>query len=148
MFFQTHKGDQNNYASGHISSTEHTNILQFCVLELGEYIWEMVSQCEKVRYLGWYNEPWNDPFGIGIDYPNVRDVTLFGLPYAFEEYSQQCGRAGRDGKPLMDSHGAATPQPQRDPPLARVWQGAGPIPLAHACQQPAGSRTHNRHPFR
>ena len=32
----------------------YTDILQF---ELGEYIWEMVSQCEKVRYLGWYNLP-------------------------------------------------------------------------------------------
>ena len=40
----------------------NVHVLQFCVLELGEYmgiwvynIWEMVSQCEKVRYLGWYN---------------------------------------------------------------------------------------------
>ena len=36
-------------------------------------------------------------FGQGIDYP--RNVDLSGLTYSLEEYSQQCGRAGRDGKP-------------------------------------------------
>ena len=38
-------------------------------------------------------------FGQGIDYPSIRNVDLFGLPYSLEEYSQQCGRAGRDAKP-------------------------------------------------
>ena len=44
--------------------TSHGGLLVHIVnqaLELGEYIWEMVSQCEKVRYLGWYNLSRNDP---------------------------------------------------------------------------------------
>ena len=32
-------------------------------------------------------------FGMGIDYPSVRDVYLYGLSYTIEEYSQQCGQA-------------------------------------------------------
>ena len=56
-------------------------ILQF---ELGEYIWEMVSQCEKVRYLGWYNLPWNDPSCVtGYISPIAIDLAfslIFCLP--------------------------------------------------------------------
>lgn len=36
-------------------------------------------------------------FGVGIDYPHVRKVLIFGLPFAFEDLVQMCGRAGRDG---------------------------------------------------
>ena len=38
-------------------------------------------------------------FGVGIDYSHVCDVVIFGLPYSLEDYAQQSGRAGRDGKP-------------------------------------------------
>ena len=38
-----------------LNNIGYTNILQFGVLELGEHTWEMVFQCEKIRYLGWYN---------------------------------------------------------------------------------------------
>ena len=38
-------------------------------------------------------------FGLGVDYAHVRLVACFGLPYSLEDFIQQSGRAGRDGKP-------------------------------------------------
>jgi hypothetical protein len=41
----------------------------------------------------------SDAFGAGIDIPEVRWVAQVGLPSGMEQFAQQMGRAGRDGRP-------------------------------------------------
>ncbi len=80
-------------------------------------------------------------FGMGVDKPDIRTVVHTSLPGTLEGFSQEIGRAGRDGKPsravLLHSwndrktheffHDKSYPDPET---LERVFRGLGAEAIA------------------
>lgn len=64
-------------------------------------------------------------FGMGVDKANVRLVVHFTLPESLEAYTQEAGRAGRDGKP---SRCALLAAPSDKTSLSR-WLSQGDVTL-------------------
>ncbi|EDO33147.1 predicted protein, partial [Nematostella vectensis] len=64
------------------------------------YHGQLSNEAKQASYAKWLNGEVlcivaNASFGMGINKPNVRYVLHARLPTSVEEYSQQCGRAGR-----------------------------------------------------
>ncbi len=63
-------------------------------------------------------------FGMGIDVRSIRTVIHHGLPATVEEYLQESGRAGRDGKLSVAWVIKLTGQVQDNNPVSTVFDGA------------------------
>ena len=77
--------------------------LQYQKINCNFYHGGLDNSTKKKHYEDWKNEKIicmvaTNAFGMGIDKSNINKVIHFKLPYSMENYMQEAGRAGRNGK--------------------------------------------------
>ncbi len=84
-------------------TTELSNYLSNLGISAKNYHGGLTKSEKKERLDQWLNNTFSvivatNAFGMGVDKPDVRNVVHYQLPDSLENYFQEAGRAGRDGK--------------------------------------------------
>ncbi|SEC94319.1 ATP-dependent DNA helicase RecQ [Tenacibaculum sp. MAR_2009_124] len=91
------------YVSSRKKTKEISNYLNALNFKTTYYHGGLTSIEKQTAFDNWFSEKClvmvaTNAFGMGIDKPNVRAVIHLNLPSSLENYTQEAGRAGRDGK--------------------------------------------------
>lgn len=146
------------YCNTRNNVTQLATLLKAYGYKVGEYHAGMPIQNRQAVQKNWMNDitpivVCTSAFGMGINKGGVRLVVHYDLPNSLEQYYQEAGRAGRDGKPAQaillyqknDWEYWNTIQEKKYPPIEiikKVFQD-----LADYVQLPVGMGENQQFPF-